>query len=106
MRQDRKRESSTAQRRLGQAPVLVALLIALTLAPARAAASPPATLAGTTGDDFGGGPIEPPRDLTTEAELDAIQAEVAENIARLTAEERFSVSSGENVTFEWPLRAR
>ena len=113
MQPDQGRENSIRQGHLRRALVLTALLIALTLAPAHTAASPPAA----AGDDFGGGPIEPPRDLTTEAEVAAIQAEVTENIARLAAEGRLSVSSAEtgrlaeaerfaeSVTFEWPLRA-
>jgi len=93
MQPDQERKSSTTQGRLRRAPVLVALLIALSLAPAHTAASPPAELTAAAGDDFGGGPIDPPRDLTTEAERAAIQAEVERNIARLTAEGRLSMSS-------------
>jgi len=105
MQQGQKRQSSITQGRLRRALVLVALLIALSLTPAHTAPSPPVAPTAAAGDDFGGGPIEPPRDQTTEAERAAIQAEVAENIARLTAEGRLSVSSVQAVTFEWPLRA-
>jgi len=111
VRQDRKRESSIAQSRLRRALVLAALLIALSLAPAHTAASPPVAPIAAAGDDFGGGPIVPPRDLTTEAERAAIQAEVERNIEGLTAQGRLSASGAEAerfaeaVTFEWPLRA-
>jgi len=105
MHPDPKRTSSTRQGRPQRALVLAALLIALTLAPAPTAASPPAAPTAAAGDDFGGGPIKPPRDLTTEAERAAIQAEVERNIARLTAEGRLSMSSTQTVSFEWPLRA-
>ncbi len=88
------------------------VFVALLVTPVAAVPAVPATaLAATAGDDFGGGPIEPPRDLTTEAERAAIQAEVARNIARLTAEGHLSMRSAEAVrfaeavTFEWPLRA-
>ncbi|MCD6284387.1 MAG: M23 family metallopeptidase, partial [Anaerolineae bacterium] len=106
MQSDQGRKSSTRQSHLRRALVLVALLIALSHAPAHTAASPPA--AATTApvdEDFGGGPIEPPRDLTTEAEWAAIQAEVTENTARLTEQGRLSMSSAQAVSYKWPLRA-
>lgn len=55
--------------------------------------------------DFGGGPIEPPRDLTTEEEWAQIAAEVAANIAVIDAETPFVPQAAETVAFQWPLRA-
>jgi len=111
MQPNQTHKSRITQGRLRRALVLAALLVALSLAPTHTAASPAAAPPAAAGDDFGGGSIEPPRDLTTEAERAAIQAEVERNIARLTAEGRLSMSSAEvaqlaeTVSFEWPLRA-
>lgn len=90
--------------------VLTVLLITLAVTPFQTRASPPADL----GDpyvpydevgDFGGGPIDPPMDLTTEAEMAAIYTEVAANIAALTAEGGLAAANAEAaVSFGWPLR--
>ena len=55
--------------------------------------------------EFGGGPIEPPRDLTSEEEWAQIAADVAANIAVLDAETPFVPQTAEAVAFQWPLRA-
>jgi len=54
--------------------------------------------------DFGGGPLEVPREEIPEAERREIEAAVAETLARLAAEGRYSAQSATAVTFDWPLR--
>lgn len=55
-------------------------------------------------EDFGGGPVEPPRDLTTDEEWALIEAEVAANIAIIDAGEPFVPQAAGTVSFGWPLR--
>ena len=50
-------------------------------------------------------PVPLPQDLTTEKERAEIEAEVAENIARFTAQGMLPAFASESVTFSWPLRA-
>jgi PKD repeat protein/murein DD-endopeptidase MepM/ murein hydrolase activator NlpD len=80
------------------------IVLALFLSLAVAAGAPP-TEAASAPDDFGGGPIEPPQDLTTEAELAAIRAQVAYNIAMLTFSGQISMQAAEAVSFQFPVRA-
>ena len=56
-------------------------------------------------DDFGAGIIVPPMDLTTDEERALIDAEVAKNIARLTAEGNLPAAVQAEVRFSFPLRA-
>lgn len=57
------------------------------------------------GDDFGSGIINPPMDLTTDIERALIDAEVAKNITRLTAEGKLPAMVEDEVRFSFPLRA-
>ena len=82
---------------------LIILIVLLALPAAGfviAAPQPP----DTSIEDFGGGPIAPPRDLTTDEERAKIESEVAETITRLRAEGHLAAVSAEAVTFDWPLR--
>ena len=56
-------------------------------------------------EDFGGGPILPPQDLTSEKEWAEIKAEIAKNLTRLTAEGQMLAFTSDSVKFSWPLRA-
>jgi len=80
---------------------LIALLsLVVLLAPMRALAAPDAAE-----EDFGGGPLPVPQDMTTAAERAEIEAAMAATAARLEAEGRVTAFSTEAVSFEWPLQA-
>lgn len=56
-------------------------------------------------DDYGDGIIETPRDLTTDAEWEQLEAEAAASMAQLKAEGNVFAQSATAVSFAWPLRA-
>ena len=81
--------------------LLVFILFAL---PGTRAASGADVNAAPPSEDFGGGPIAPPRDLTSDEERAQIQSAVAQTIAQLQREGDLAPASAAAVSFDWPLR--